>query len=592
MRDIDGALRGGAASLPLRHPLAAAILLALLVCCAGTFSHSLWSPDEPTGAVVGRAMFDSGDLIVPRLNGSPFLEKPPLYWWVQVAGFHLFGLSHGVARLPSALFGVLTMLTTYLLGRRLGGRLGGMRQGLLAAAVLGSTALFAEEVERVVVDPALAFFVALTHYGFAVLAEPRSARERRGSLVLIALAVPLAFLSKGVVALGLGVVPPVLWLLATRRTRALRDLLPLAALGVPLFALFVVPWAVALYKAAGWPALQECLLNNTTGRFLNDQRGTVYGHRQPWWYYGSNAPAVLLPWSLTVPAMLKAGLLRRRRDVPAPPGSEARALLFSTVILGILFLSVAASKRELYLLPLLPAFSVCVAWWLEGVGKERKEEDGKERIAERSWDRPTLVLLTGLAIALPLLLWGFALVVKLAPPRQAALAPLRDGLTPAVLAVFGLAVLGGSGILLIHLLRSRRTGLTPIWVITPYLLLFMAVESGIKRLVDPVKSLSDMTVAVARYLPGTDPVPAYLPPGVSNESLFGILGFDLGRRTRPLTTPEALMDYWERDPAALVLVRAEDARRLPPALFRRLRFVYDEIGRKASPYAIAGWSGG
>src|SRR5215470_8299257 len=78
MRDIEGALR---------RPLGAVLLLSILVCCAGTFSHSLWSPDEPTGAAVGRAMADSGDLIVPRLNGEPFLEKPPLYWWVQVAAF-------------------------------------------------------------------------------------------------------------------------------------------------------------------------------------------------------------------------------------------------------------------------------------------------------------------------------------------------------------------------------------------------------------------------------------------------------------------------------------------------------------------------
>src|SRR6185369_16298139 len=476
MRDID-ALRGGTAGPLLRHPLAAAILLALVVCCAGTFSHSLWSPDEPTGAAVGRAMYDTGDLTVPRLNGSPFIEKPPLYWWVQVAVFRLFGLSHGVARLPSALFGILTILTTYLLGRRLGG----LRQGLLAAAVLGSTALFAEEVERVGVDPALAFFVALAHYGFAVLAEPRSPGERRGALWLIALATPLAFLSKGVVALGLGVVPPVLWLLATRRTRALRDLLPLAALGIPLFALFVVPWAVALYKAAGWPALQECLLNNTTGRFLENRQGTVYGHRQPWWYYGSTAPAVLLPWSLAVPAMLKAGLLRRR-PVEDIEGTKARSLLFTTVLLSILFLSVAASKRELYLLPLLPAFSVCAAWWLDGI-QERNS----------SWDRRTLLLLAGLAIALPLLLWGIALVVKLAPPPRLALAPLQDALSPGVLMLFTLVALGGSGILLVRLLRRGAAGLTPAGIVLPFLLLFAAIESGVKTLVDPVKSLTDLT---------------------------------------------------------------------------------------------------
>ncbi|HEY2737712.1 MAG TPA: glycosyltransferase family 39 protein, partial [Thermoanaerobaculia bacterium] len=488
MQDIDGALRSGTASPLRRHSLAAVILLALLVCCAGTFSHSLWSPDEPTGAAVGRAMHDTGDLIVPRLNGSPFLEKPPLYWWVQVALFKVFGLSHGVARLPSALFGILTMLITYLLGRRLGGPW----QGLLAAVVLGSTALFAEEVERVVVDPALAFFVAVVHYGFAILAAPRSAAERRGALWLIALATPLAFLSKGVGALGLGLVPPILWLLATRRMRALRDLLPLAALGIPLFAVFVLPWAVALYKAAGWPAIQECLLNNTTGRFLENRQGTVYGHRQPWWYYGSTAPAVLLPWSLAVPAMLKAGLLRRRtvEYAEGAEAAEARSLLFTTVLLSILFLSLAASKRELYLLPLLPAFSVCVAWWLDGAAEKKNS----------AWDRRTRQLLAGLAIAFPLLLWGIALVVKLAPPPRAALPPLQESLSPAVLAAFGLLALTVSGALLLRLLRHGTAGLTPAWIALPFLLFFGVIESGVKTLVDPVKSLNDLTAAVAREI--------------------------------------------------------------------------------------------
>jgi len=568
MEDSDGSLR---------HPLVAAVLLSLLVSFAALGSHSLWSPDEPTGAAVGRAMRDTGDLIVPRLNGSPFLEKPPLYWWVQVEAFKAFGLSAALARLPSALFGFLTLLTTYALGRRLGGP----RQGLLAAAVLGSTALFVEEIERVVVDPALAFFVCLAHYGFAVLAGPRSPAERWRALGLIAVAVPLAFLSKGVVALGLGVAPPVLWLLATRRTRALKDLLPLAAIGLPLFALFVVPWAMALYKAAGWPALQECLFNNTTGRFLNDRQGTVYGHRQPWWYYGTTGFAVLLPWSLALPAMLKAGLLRRQDA----PGGEARSLLFTTFVAGVLLLSLAASKRELYLLPLLPAFSVCVAWWLGGVG------ESQDRDQERAWDRPTLVVLSCLAIVLPLLLWGLALVVKLGPPPRLALAPLQEGMTPSVLTIFSLVALTGSGILLIHLLRTRRTGPSPAWIVIPFLLLFLAMETGIKALVDPVKRMSDLTTAVTQYLPGTDPVPAYLPPRASNESLFGIIGFDLGRRTLPLTTPDELRAYFEKTPGVRVVFRAPEARKLPPDLFSRLRFVYDETGSKASPFAIAGWSG-
>jgi 4-amino-4-deoxy-L-arabinose transferase-like glycosyltransferase/uncharacterized protein YbjQ (UPF0145 family) len=573
MQAIDGSLPG----LRHPHPLLLATLLAILVSFAGIGSHSLWSPDEPTGAAVGRAMYESGDLVVPRLNGRPFLEKPPLYWWVQMAAFHAFGFSAAAARLPSALFGCLTLLTTYALGRRLGRP----RTGLLAAAVLGSTLLFVEEVGRVVVDPALAFFVALTHLGFAVLAAPRSPAERRWALGSIAAAVPLAFLAKGVVALGLAVAPPVCWLLATRRMRALRDLLLLAALGVPLFALFVVPWAVALYRAAGWPALQECLFNNTVDRFFGGRQAIVYGHEQPWWYYVTTALAVQVPWSLALPAMLRAGVLRRGPDRPRPAAAEARALLFATFVVGIVLLSAAASKRELYLLPLLPAYSACVAWWLDGVG---------ERRAEGPWDRPTLILLAVLAAVLPLLLWGLALLVKWAPPTRAALPPLQAGLSPPVLAALGLAALAGSGSLAVHLWRNRRRGPNPAWIVAAFLLLFLVLETGVKALVDPVKRMTEMTAAVAEYLPGSGPVAAYLPVGVSNESVFGIIGFELGRRVLPLTTADELRAYFEKTPGALVVFRVKEVRRLPPELLGRLHFVYDETGRKASPYAIAGWN--
>ncbi len=567
---------GSVASAPeFRPALIAGLVLALLLCFAG-LGRSLWSPDEPTGAAVGRAMLATGDLVVPRLNGQPFLEKPPLYWWVQVLSLRTFGIAAAAARLPSALFGALTLLAAWALGRRFG-----PRPALLAPLVLASTVLFVEETGRVVVDPALAFFVALVHLGFAQLAEPRSPGERRGSILLIALALPLAFLAKGVVALGLGAGPPVLYLLATRRGRAFRDLWPVAALGLPLFALIVLPWALALYHHGGWPAIQECLLNNTAGRFLKNQAGRVYGHRQPPWYYLTIAPAVLLPWTLAVPAMLKAGVLRRGTG---EPGSDSRRLLFSTVCVGIVLLSLAASKRELYLLPLLPAFAACVAWWLDGA---TRQQEG------RSWDRPTLLALLGLGAALPLLLWGIAVFVRVSPPRQAALAPLQEALSPGVLAAWGVAALAISGTAARGFVRGRRATSSPgpARVLLPFLLLFLAVQTGVKAAVDPVKSLDDLTAAIARLAPGTEPVPAYLPPRQSSESLFGIVGFNLNRRTLPLTTPEEVQEYFAGHPGARVVFRMEEARQLPPELRGRLRFLYDETGKKAAPFGIAEYSG-
>jgi 4-amino-4-deoxy-L-arabinose transferase-like glycosyltransferase len=520
-------------------------------------------------------MLTTGDLVVPRLNGQPFLEKPPLYWWVQVLSLRTFGISAAAARLPSALFGALTLAVAWALGRRFG-----PRSALLAPLVLASTVLFVEETGRVVVDPALAFFVSLVHLGFVQLAAPRSPAERRRALLLIALALPLAFLSKGVVALGLGAGPPVLYLLATRRGRALPDLLPVAALGLPLFALLVTPWALALFHQGGWPAIQECLFNNTAGRFLDNSSGRVYGHRQPIGYYLTIAPAVLLPWTLAVPAMLKAGVWKRSERDAA--GSDTRRLLFSTVGIGIILLSAAASKRELYLLPLLPAFAACAAWWLDGATRAKVGRD-------RNWDRPTLLALLGLGAALPLLVWGIAVVVRVAPPRQAALAPLQAALSPGVLRVWGIAALAISGLAAAGLVRGRRVAPCPgpARVLLPYLLLFLALQTAVKAAIDPVKRLDDLTGAIARLAPGAESVPAYLPPRQSNESLYGIIGFNLNRRTQALVTLDELRAYLATHPGARVLFRMADVRQLPAELRGRLRFLYDENGDKAAPYGIA-----
>ncbi len=409
--------------LTARKSFVLALALAILLGFAPVGSHSLWTPDEPTGAGIGRAMADSGDWIVPRLNGKPFLEKPPLYWWTLAGGLRLLGMSDVAARIPSALFAVLTLLAVWAAGTRLGRP----REGLLGVCVLATTVLFIQNATRVTVDPALMFFVALAHLGFVLWIEARSAAETRGAVALIAMALPLAFLCKGIVALGLGAGPPVLYLLATRRARAVRELLPLAAVAVPLFALPVVPWVIALRRAVGWEGVAVCLVNNTVGRMVRTSETATFGHSEPFWFYFLIALPMLLPWTLAVPAMLRSGRFR-----PGTPGSDGHRLLMVTAGLGLLLLTVPATKREVYLLPLLPAFAVCVAGWLDGVGTPGRSA---------SRDRRALLGLGIFAAVLPLLLGAAALWLAWAPRVPQGAVPVRNSVPVAMLAGFGFAAL-------------------------------------------------------------------------------------------------------------------------------------------------------
>ena len=573
-----------------------AVLLAAAVAFAGIGSHSLWTPDEPTGAAVGKAMLVSGDLVVPRLNGRPFLEKPPLYWWVQVAVFRLFGVSDAAARVPSALFATLTLLVTFALGRRLGGA----RLGLLAAGLLATTAEFNEDMGKVVVDPALVFFVAVCHYGFAVFAAPRSRRESWLAMLLIAAALPGAFLAKGAIGPALGAGPPVLYLLAAERGRAVRRLLPLAALALPPFAAAVLPWALALVHAAGWNALRECLVGNTVGRFAVTEATRMYGHRQPFWYYLGPGAASLLPWVLALPAMLRAGVWRA--GVPRGGGegsgcgkdraAPVRRLLLATFGLGVLLLSVASTKRGLYLLPLLPAFAVCVAWWLEDARPPVPTVRSMLTPVpiKRCWDRPTLLTLLGLAAVVTTVLALAAAVLRWVPRLGPRIDPLRAALSPPGLAAWALVAAAASALLLAQLVRhlARRTAPHLAGLVAVYLLLLLAWQTAGKALIDPLKNLHHMTAALARLDPGAEAVAAYRP----SESVLAIVNFDLGRAVTPLGSPQDLAAYLAQRPAGKVLIAIDAANHLPPTLRSRLRLVYDETGRKASPFGIAAWDRG
>src|SRR6266478_9813152 len=73
---------------------------ALLYPC---LSFYLFEPDEGRYAQIPREMLTRGEWLVPTLQGEPYLDKPPLFYWCVMLCYRLFGPSDGVARLVPAL---------------------------------------------------------------------------------------------------------------------------------------------------------------------------------------------------------------------------------------------------------------------------------------------------------------------------------------------------------------------------------------------------------------------------------------------------------------------------------------------------------
>lgn len=332
--------------MPSHRHLLVLLLLGGLLFFTALGNHQLQGSTEPRVAGIAMEMYLDHDWVTPRLNGLPFLEKPPLSLWLDVTAMHLFGPTTLAVRLASAFAGLLCVLLLYTTLRRVGRP---SSLALLAALLLMSMASFWSNARQVGEDALLALGVSLALLSFlhAWLKPP----GKPGDWLAFALGIAIATLSKGVLGLALpGVVifACLLWDSLTQRR------LQIAAWCRPL--LWTLPglvplliWLLFLYRDGGSAALQEILWTNSVGRF--DGSFSEAGHFEPFYYYLVRLPQAFLPWNL----LLYLGLWHFRKRL-----ASDRYLLFFCLWLAaqFLLLTLASSKRMVYLMSLAPAAAV------------------------------------------------------------------------------------------------------------------------------------------------------------------------------------------------------------------------------------------
>lgn len=324
-------------------------LLGLVLVGLGLFVHrlgvpGLMDPDEGRYAEIAREIWVLKDWLIPHLNLLPYLEKPPLVYWLTALSFGGLGLNEWAARLPSALAALGGVLTAYGLGRALWGPLPGFLSGLVLATSGGYVVLG----RILTLDMALAFSLNLG-VGLGYLALSRG-RRRLWPWAYLALA--LGVLTKGPVAV---VLPLLIWGLWCGLTRFQnwRDLLqPLSWL---LLAAVSLPWfAYVVWRYP--PFLKFFLWEQHLGRYLT---ASIH-YQEPFYYYGPVLLALFLPWS-----WLLGWALGRLKNIPGP--DRLFLLVWGGVIL--VFFSLSRGKLASYILPaLLP-----LALLLGGVLAEQLE---------------------------------------------------------------------------------------------------------------------------------------------------------------------------------------------------------------------------
>ncbi|KRG69342.1 hypothetical protein ABB29_09570 [Pseudoxanthomonas dokdonensis] len=339
------------------------MLFALLVIGAGIGLRAPWPADEPRFVLVARQMWESGQWLFPHRGSELYSDKPPLYFWLLGASYALVRQWNIAFLLPSLLAALGTLTLTYDFARRSWNH----RVGLWAAAAVLFSFQFVYQAKRAQIDPTVVFFITVGVYGIGrhVLLGPNWRWYWLGCF-----AAGLGVISKGVGFIALLALLPYA-LMRWRGWNGLSEPAPRGAgkwwLGGASFLLAIALWFVPMLVTAlvsGDPEhrayLNDLLYRQTATRYVS-----AWHHHAPWWYFIKVILTQWLPFVVFLPWLL--GPWRqawRQRD--------ARVWWpLAWLLLVLLFFSASPGKRDMYILPALPALAWAAASFMPALVQRR-----------------------------------------------------------------------------------------------------------------------------------------------------------------------------------------------------------------------------
>ena len=337
------------------------LLLALTITLLGIGSYGLYEPHEGHFAMVGQEMIWRNDWITPHLNGSPYLNKPPLLYWLIATSTYFLGSTEFSARLPIALTGWLGIVIAWKWTRELWG----IEKSRVCALMLSVTLGWFIFTHQILIDVLLGTLLLCSNYFlWRLIYQPRSSFNWWGTYLSLALCI----LTKGLI----GIVFPLLSCLAlivvrrdwkiVRRIKLYRGLLLVMAV--------VLPWFLEVERAN--PGFLHYFI-------VNEHLDRIIDRRFPPDYEVSKVSALgylaitacwCFPWILFLPSVIKSTWFEWQQGfISSSPvqnrkHSDGIFLLAVGAILPVVLFLPLSSRLIYYSIPAIPPYIIlCAGWW-------------------------------------------------------------------------------------------------------------------------------------------------------------------------------------------------------------------------------------
>ena len=329
-------------------------LLCILFIFSNIGLYPLIDIDETRYVNMSKFMFLNKEYITPMLNFEPFLEKPPLYFWLNILSFKLFhNFSLFACRFSLGLVAAFGIFVQFYFSSFISKN---KFFGFLSSSILLSSVWYIVFSHIAILDMHFCVFSACAIYCAIVPLFGIKEENKKYFWYLGYIFMALSILAKGFIGLALpcGVV-----FFTYLYQKKLKELFkPIYIIpGVIVLFLLCAPWHILMYKIHSQNWIDMYILKHHFARLLNSEG---LGRKQPFLFY---IPVIILgfiPWIFSFVAQIVKDI-RAIKEL-----KENKILVFSYIyaLFTFLFFSSASTKLPSYILTVFPAISIITAYYI------------------------------------------------------------------------------------------------------------------------------------------------------------------------------------------------------------------------------------
>lgn len=330
-------------------PLSFLYIIILLVCFVSFFVHNDAVPAdlmESRNLVTAREMVNTGNYLIPTMNGELRLEKPPLPTWIAACIEHAFPHNLAAQRAAAGIAATLMVFFLFLLVRTITGETFLAFMAALVLATCYNPVMMGRNATWDIYCHA--FMLGAIYFIWGAF---KSEGKQWSKFLLAGLFMGLSFLSKGPVSFYALLLPFLIGFIIVEKPSLKGKTAP-----------FIVMIMLTLVVSFWWPAYIAAFHPETGSAVAAKESGAWISHNvRPLWYYWQ-FPAEAGIWALFWVTSLFYYFYSFRKKIAEPRNIFRLSVIWT--LAALILLSLIPEKKTRYLLPMLIPGAINIAYYL------------------------------------------------------------------------------------------------------------------------------------------------------------------------------------------------------------------------------------